>query len=113
MLGHFTLQCYNIHSQITKSQDLLDDPGNVTYTTLFLDIDGSLENYKSILEVVDLIVNFLEKHKLCYSVYILWGSESAYVRISSPLVVAHSVVEFILREIRERLGVIHEPLVWG
>ena len=98
-----------------ESRDLLDNPDNIAYTTPFFDIDGSLENYKSVLEVADLIVGFLEKYGLRDSVYVLWSGEGAHVRIHekafsgeilskySPLVVAYSVVEFVLREIRERL----------
>lgn len=104
--------------KILDSRSSLDDPGNITYTTPFFDIDGSLENYRSVLDVASLIVDFLERNGLQESVYILWSGEGAHVRINekafsneilskySPLIVAYSVVEYVLKEIKEKL----EPL---
>jgi len=100
------------------SRGSLDDPGNIAYTTPFFDIDSSLENYRSVLDVAGLIVDFLERNGLRESVYILWSGEGAHVRINekafsneilskySPFIVAYSVVEYVLKEIREKL----EPL---
>lgn len=98
-----------------ESSSLLDDPGNIAYSTPFFDIDGALEDYKGVLEVASLIVDFLENYGLKESVYILWSGNGAHVRINerafssevlskyNPVVVAHSIVEYVLREIRERL----------
>ncbi len=41
-----------------ESSSLLDDPGNIIYSTPFFDIDGALEDYKGVLEVASLIVEF-------------------------------------------------------
>ncbi|MCC6035024.1 MAG: hypothetical protein LM567_06000 [Desulfurococcaceae archaeon] len=97
------------------SRSSLDDPGNIAYTTPFFDIDGSLENYRSVLDVASLIVDFLEKNGLKESVYILWSGEGAHVRINekafsneitskyNPLIIAYSIVEYVLKEIRDKL----------
>jgi hypothetical protein len=98
-----------------ESSSLLDDLGNIAYSTPFFDIDGTLENYKSVLEAASLIVDFLEKYGLKESVYILWSGNGAHVRINekafssevlskyTPIVVAYSIVEYVLREIRDKL----------
>ena len=59
---------------------MLDDLENITYTTPFFDIDGSLDKYRSVLDVACLIIGYLEKRGLEESVYISWSGEGAHVR---------------------------------
>ena len=100
------------------SSSMLDDIGNIVYTTPFFDIDGSLDKYRSVLDVASLIIDYLEKHGLRESVYILWSGEGAHVRINekafsreilskyNSLNIAYSIVEYVLRETRDKI----EPL---
>jgi hypothetical protein len=98
-----------------SGRDSVDDPSNIAMTTPFIDIDGSLENYRVVLEAARVIVDYLEKHGVSKSVYILWSGEGAHVRINErafssellsryhPLIVAYSVVEYVLRNVKEKL----------
>lgn len=101
-----------------SSRGSVEDLGNVAYTTPFLDVDGSLERYSAVLEVVRVIVEFLERYGISRSVYVLWSGEGAHVRVNErafsgellsryhPLAVSYAVAEYVLRSLREKLDAV-------
>jgi hypothetical protein len=64
------------------STSMPGDLENIAYNNPFFDINGSLDKYRSVLDVASLIIDYLEKRGLEESVYILWSGEGAHVRIN-------------------------------
>ncbi|HDO41314.1 MAG TPA: hypothetical protein ENH03_00220, partial [Candidatus Bathyarchaeota archaeon] len=81
-----------------------------------MDIDGNLEEWKSIIEASRIIVDELEKLGITKSVFIKWSGEGTHVHIHercfssellskyNPLDIAYSIVEYVLDRCRERLA---------
>jgi len=64
----------NVYKSL-HNREALDEPGNIVFTTPFFDIDGSLENWRIILDAAMVIVDFLEEKGVSKSVYLLWSGE--------------------------------------
>ncbi len=98
-----------------NTRESVESLDNIAYTTPFWDIDSSLEYWEKTIEATKLIVDFLEKHGVVESVYLLWSGLGAHVRIHEeafspellekyhPLDVAYAVVEYVLRELKNKL----------
>ncbi|MGC9210536.1 MAG: hypothetical protein ACP5FU_00040 [Nitrososphaeria archaeon] len=88
---------------------------SIIRTTPAFDVDGSLEDYKLIMKVADIIVQELDRFKVSKSVYLIWSGRGVHVQINEnafsddllkrygPLRVARSVVEFILARTHEEI----------
>ncbi len=105
----------NVYSKLFSKLDL-DDPQNIARTSPIWDIDGNLEEWKSIIEAARIIVDELEKLGITKSVFIKWSGEGTHVHIHercfssellskyNPLDIAYSIVEYVLDRCRERLA---------
>ena len=97
-----------------------DDLGNIASTTVFLDIDSSLEKWELTISAAEEIVSFLEKNGVDKSVYVLWSGEGAHVRIHEgafsrellsryhPLDIAFAVAEFVVNSLKDKLESLSE-----
>ncbi|RLF04997.1 MAG: hypothetical protein DRJ60_06265 [Thermoprotei archaeon] len=104
----------NVYGRLSSRLDL-EDPGNIVYASPVWDIDGELEKWKDIIEVVRIIVNELERLGLVKSVFVKWSGEGAHVHVHekcfsndvlskhNPLDIAYSLVEYVLDRFKEKL----------
>lgn len=104
----------NIYKELSSIQSL-EDPSNVVKATPFWDVDTVLSKWRYAVEAAEAIGEFLEREGVEESLYFLWSGEGIHVRINEnafsqeillkhhPTIVAHSVVQYVLREVRERL----------
>ena len=107
------------YKSLATSEDP-DNLNNITATTVFLDIDSTLEKWEFTIKATEEIVSFLEKHGVDKSIYVLWSGEGAHVRIHEgafsgellskhhPLDVAFAVAEFIISSLKDKMESLSE-----
>lgn len=104
----------NVYSNLQSIGDV-DTSSNIAYTSPIWDIDGSIENWKPIIEVAKLIIDLLEREGVVRSVFLKWSGRGMHVHIHekafskellgryNALDIAYSIVEYTLRRLRGRI----------
>ncbi|MEM4576480.1 MAG: hypothetical protein QW701_03320 [Candidatus Nezhaarchaeales archaeon] len=104
----------NVYNRLSAKLDI-EDRGNIAYASPIWDIDGELDKWRDIIEVARIIVDELEKLGISRSVFIKWSGEGAHVHVHekcfsvdvlsrhNPLDVAYSLVEYVLKESKEKI----------
>ena len=104
----------NVYKNIQSINDL-EDPTKIIYTSPIWDIDGILKNWRDIVEVARLIVEFLENKGVKKSVFLKWSGEGIHVHINerafskeilqkyNPLDIAYSIVEYTIKMTKDKL----------
>ena len=104
----------NVYSRIVDREDV-EKPENIAYTTPIWDIDGSLEEWRKIIDVARVIVDELEKEGIVKSVYLKWSGRGVHVQLHErafskdilskyhPLDIAYSIVEYIIKKSMNRI----------
>ena len=104
----------NVYDDLSSPQ-VLDDLRNVVRTTPFWDIDTELSRWEYAVRAAEVLSEYIESWGVRKSLYVMWSGEGMHVRISEkafsteliesnhPLDVAFAVVEFVLKEVRDRL----------
>ncbi len=99
----------NMYSRIVDREDV-EKSENIAYTTPVWDIDGSLEEWRKIIDVARVIVNELEREGIVKSVYLKWSGRGVHVQLHErafsknilskyhPLDIAYSIVEYIIKK---------------
>jgi hypothetical protein len=108
----------NVYKDLSNVK-LIEDPNNVIKATQFWDIDTVLSKWSYAVRAAEVIGEFLEKEGVKESLYLLWSGEGIHVRVNEnafspeilskhhPTVVAHSVVQYVLKKVKDKL----EPIV--
>ncbi len=103
------------YKRLASTSDL-EDPSNIAAATPVWDIDCGERDWKLALEAARIIVDFLEKHGVKESVYLLWSGMGLHVRVHekafspellakhNPLDLAYSIVEYALRRLKDQLS---------
>lgn len=104
----------NVYYEV-KGKESVEIPDNIAFTTPFWDIDSTMDYWEKTLEAARTIVEFLEKHGIVESVYLLWSGEGVHVRIHEkafspellskhhPLDIAYAIVEYVLEELKNKI----------
>lgn len=104
----------NVYSKIVNREDV-ENPGNIVYTTPIWDIDGSLEEWRKIIDIARVIVDELEKEGVTESVYMKWSGRGIHVQLHErafskdvlskyhPLDIAYSIVEYIIKKDMDKI----------
>jgi len=104
----------NLYSSLQSLEDI-NTSSRIMYTSPIWDVDGSVENWKSIIEVSRLIVDFIEGEGVEKSLFLKWSGRGIHVHIHekafskdlldkyNPLDIAYSIVEYTLRRLRGRI----------
>ncbi len=104
----------NVYYRIVDREDV-EKPENIAYTTPIWDIDGSLEEWRKIIDVARVIVDELEKEGIVKSVYLKWSGRGVHVQLHErafskdilskyhPLDIAYSIVEYIIKKSMNRI----------
>jgi len=103
----------NIYRRL-EAKDDVSRRENILMTTPSWDIDGSLEEIDLIKEAAETILQALEKMGVERSVYLIWSGRGLHIHVNEkaisrgiwerdPLRVSFSVVEYVLRSVRDDL----------
>ena len=104
----------NVYYEV-KGKESVEIADNIAFTTPFWDIDSRIDYWEKTLEAARTIVEFLEKHRVIESVYLLWSGEGIHVRIHEkafspellskhhPLDIAYAIVEYVLEELKDKI----------
>ena len=104
----------NTYRDLSSAQTL-DNLSNIIRTTPFWDIDTELSKWEYAVKAAEVISEYIESLGVRKSLYVMWSGEGMHVRISEkafskelissnhPIDVAFAVVEFVLKEVRDKL----------
>ncbi len=103
----------NIYRRL-EAKDDVSRRENILMTTPSWDIDGSLEEVDLIKEAAEAMLHALEKMGVEKSVYLIWSGRGLHIHVNEkaisrgiwerdPLRVSFSVVEYVLRSVRDDL----------
>jgi len=104
----------NIYRRISSKEDLSAED-NIVYATPSWDVDGSLEEIDLIKEAAEVLLDELRRNGVEKSVYLIWSGRGIHVHLNEravseevwrkgPLRVSFSIVEYVLRNVREKLS---------
>ncbi|MCL7389468.1 MAG: hypothetical protein LZ173_05990 [Thaumarchaeota archaeon] len=103
----------NIYNRISSKEDL-ERMENISRTTPSIDIDGSLEEVDLTIETVKTILEELHRHGVEKSVYLVWSGRGVHIHLNEkaisesywrpdPVKTAHTIIEYILKQVRGKL----------
>lgn len=99
----------NVYKKLNRNRDV-EDLNNIEFSTPVIDIDLSLDEWRLGIEILDILLSFLEKHGIVKSLYIKWSGRGFHLHIHeksiskdfrlrhNPLDISFSIVEYILRK---------------
>jgi len=104
----------NIYNRISSREDL-EKVENISRATPSIDIDGSLEEIDLTIEAVRTILEELHRHGIEKSVYLVWSGRGVHMHLNekainesywrpNPVKTAHTIVEYILKQVRSKLS---------
>ncbi|OYT67911.1 MAG: hypothetical protein B6U65_01480 [Candidatus Wolframiiraptor sp. EX4484-121] len=102
----------NIYGRLKGKEDLRRD--NILYSTPSWDIDGSLNEVDLIKEAARILIEELRRHEVERSFYLIWSGRGIHLHLNEraisdkfwetdPLRISFSIVEYVLREVRDDL----------
>lgn len=103
----------NVYNEISSREDL-KRVENVSRTTPSIDVDGSLEEVDSTIKAVKFILDELHHHDIDKSIYLIWSGRGVHIHLNekavsqeywrpNPVKTAHAIVEYILRQVKDKL----------
>jgi len=103
----------NIYRKLSSKHDLTNED-NILYATPSWDVDGSLDEIDLIKEAAEILLDELRKNGVEKSVYLIWSGRGIHVHLNERAIgdeiwkrgalrVSYSIVEYILRNAKDRL----------
>jgi len=104
----------NIYNRILSREDL-EKVENISRATPSIDVDGNLEEIDLTIEAVKTILEGLHRHGVEKSLYLVWSGRGVHIHLNekaisesywrpNPVKTAHTIVEYILKQVRSRLS---------
>ncbi|HLI46809.1 MAG TPA: hypothetical protein VKU94_06410, partial [Geobacterales bacterium] len=103
----------NLYNRLETVEDI--DPRNVYASTPTIDIDGSLENWKSTIQVTKEIIHELNDLGVSKSIIVKWSGNGCHVHLNhkgfskeillkyNPVDLAYAIVELIIKRIEPKI----------
>ncbi len=104
----------NIYNRILSREDL-ERVENISRATPSIDIDGNLEEIDLTIEAVKMMLEGLHRHGVEKSLYLVWSGRGVHIHLNekaisesywrpNPVKTAHTIVEYILKQVRSKLS---------